>query len=176
MSWDAMRKEIGELVLSQAQIAAGITRVAAVLNARLESVVAIVVVPGGLFFAADLLRQLTGQVKVDYISCPHTPGERNNASPIVFADNLEIAGQDVLLVDDAVESGGTMKRLVAHVSAHQPASITVATLFVKPGRVDVGADVVFAYELESDELLVGYGLPWRDAGRNVPEVHRVIQG
>lgn len=109
-----MGYEIGEVVLSVEDVRAGVERVAAALNARYREVDVITVVPGGVLFTADLVRRLDADVRMDYISCPHTPGERTNASPIVFGDNLGIAGRDVIVVDDAIESGGTMKRLVEH--------------------------------------------------------------
>ena len=81
--------------------------------------------------------------------------------------------RDVIVVDDALESGGTMKRLVAHLEAYQPASLAVATLFVKPGRVAIPVRQYYGFEMDSDELLVGFGLPWRDQLRNLPYVARL---
>lgn len=75
------------------------------------------------------------------------------------------------MVDDAIESGGTMKRLVAHMLEHHHVkSLSIATLFVKPSRVDILVPQYYAYEMENDDLLGGYGLPWEDKLRNVPYV------
>lgn len=164
---------IGETVLSADRIREGIARVAERLNGDFTSAVVITVVPGGILVTADLVRQLTFDIEMDFISCPHTPGERNNASPIVYHQNIPIAGRDVLVVDDAIESGGTMKRLVAHLVTHQPASVSVATLFVKPGRVDIPVRQYYAYEMDSDEMLVGFGLPWQGQLRNLPYVAKL---
>lgn len=169
-----MDSAVGPIVLTPEQIAAGIDDVAARINARLggrhDPIVAITVVPGGILMTADLVRRLTGDVAMDWISCPHTPGQRSNASPIDYHQQVPIAGRDVLVIDDAVESGGTMRRLVEHLRGFGPASLTVATLFVKPGRVDVGAPVVTGFELDSDEIVVGFGLPWEGKYRNLPHV------
>jgi len=164
---------IGETVLSADRIGEGIARVAERLNADFTSAVVVTVVPGGILATADLVRQLTFDIEMDVISCPHTPGERNNDSPIVYHQNIAIAGRDVLVVDDAIESGGTMKRLVAHLEAYQPASVSVATLFVKPGRVDIPVRQYCAYEMDSDEMLVGFGLPWQGKLRNLPYVAKL---
>ena len=168
-----MNRFVGETVLSTDQVRDGINRVADRINGDFSSAVVITVVPGGILMTADLVRLLTFDIEMDYISCPHTPGERNNASPIVYHQNISIAGRDVILVDDAIESGGTMKRLVAHLNAYQPASLSVATLFVKPGRVDIAARQYFGYEVASDEMLVGFGLPWQNRLRNLPFVARL---
>ena len=168
------KNAMGACVLSSDQISEAVKRVAAQLNGQFERAVVIVVVPGGIFFSADLLRQLNFDVMMDTISCPHTPGERNNASPIVFHPNVPLDGEDIILVDDVIESGGTMKRLVAHVRSHYVVkSVSVATLFVKPGRVDVGAQEYYGLAMQSDELLVGYGLPWAHKSRNLPYIARI---
>ena len=168
------KNAIGASVLSADQISEAVKHVAAQLNVQFERAVVIVVVPGGIFFSADLLRQLNFDVLMETISYPHTPGERNNASPIVFHPNVPLAGEDIILVDDAIESDGTMKRLVAHVRSHHAVnSISVATLFVKPGRVVVSAQEYYGLAMQSDELLVGYGLPWALKSRNLPYIARV---
>ncbi|WP_067515746.1 phosphoribosyltransferase [Endozoicomonas ascidiicola] len=166
----------GDLVLSEAQIAQGAGVVADQLNGRFagEDVVVITVVPGGILFTADLVRHLTLDIKMDYISCPHTPGDRNNTSSIVYHQNIPVAGKHVVLVDDAIESGGTMKRIVQYmVNEFDAASVSIATLFVKLGRVDIPVTQHFAYEMENDDLLIGYGLPWQDKYRNVPYVSKL---
>ena len=168
-----MNQLIGDTVLSTDQIREGIGRIADRINADFSSAVIITVVPGGILMTADLVRRLTFDLEMDYLSCPHTPGERTNASPIVYHQNIPIAGRHVIVVDDAIESGGTMKRLVTHLEAYQPASLSVATLFVKPGRADIPVRQYCGYEMDSDEMLVGFGLPWQDQLRNLPYVARL---
>lgn len=168
-----MIQPIGETVLSADQIREGIGRVAEAINRDFRSAVVITVVPGGILATADLVRQLTFDIEMDHISCPHTPGDRNNASPIAYQQHIPIAGRDVIVVDDAIESGGTMKRLVDHLLAFGPASLSVATLFVKPGRADIPVRQYHGYQMDSDEILVGFGLPYRDRLRNLPYVARL---
>ncbi len=165
---------IGELVLDEAAIATGVAHVAALLNDSYQDAVVITVVPGGMLFTADLVRKLTFTVAMDTISCPHTPGERNNQSAIVFHPTIDINGKDVIVVDDAIESGGTMKRLVAYLtSIYSPKSLAIATLFVKPGRVDIPFRQFYAWEMANDDLLIGYGLPWENRFRNIPFISKL---
>ena len=126
------------------------------LNADFRSAVVITVVPGGILATADLVRQLSFDIEMDYISCPHTPGDCTNASTIVYHQNIPIVGRDVIVVDDAIESGGIMKRLVEHLAALQPASLSTATLLVKPGRVHIPVQQYYGVEMDSDEMPVGY--------------------
>jgi len=171
-------KHLGTTVLNKAQIKAGVTDVATQLNKRFEaqSAIVITVVPGGILFTADLVRELTFDIGMDTISCPHTPGNRNNDSEIVFHENIELADQHVILIDDAIESGGTMKRIAHYLNeAFNLQSLTIATLFVKPGRVNIPVTQCYGYEMKNDDLLVGYGLPWKDKQRNIPYISTLIK-
>ncbi|GHA55436.1 hypoxanthine phosphoribosyltransferase [Photobacterium aphoticum] len=168
----------GDVVLTTEQIQQGVQTVAQQLNTAYQGkeVVVITVVPGGILFTADLVRQLTFPISMDTLSCPHTPGERNNSSDILYHQHTAIAGKHVIVIDDAIESGGTMKRLVEHLqTGFDIASLAVATLFVKPGRVSIPIPQYYAYEMDSDDLLVGYGLPWHDQSRNLPFIAKVIK-
>ena len=171
-------KHLGGLVLSPVQINSGVKIVADKLNKEFvgEEVVIISVVPGGILFTADLVRELKFDINMDYISCPHIPGDSDNSSPIVYHQNIAIKGKHVILVDDAIESGGTMKRVANFIGTeYEVKSVSIATLFVKPNRVDIPVKQYFAYEMENDDMLVGYGLPWKDKYRNIPFVSKLIK-
>jgi hypoxanthine phosphoribosyltransferase len=169
---------IGDTLFSSQQISAGVEQVARQLNQHYQgqSVVVISVVPGGILFTADLVRQLEFDLAMDYIACPHTPGDRDNQSPIVYQQTLSIANKPVLVVDDALESGSTMQRLVTYLSKYSPSSLAIATLLVKPSRVNIPCPQYYAYELANDDLLVGYGLPWQQRYRDLPFIATVLQG
>ncbi len=79
----------GDVVLNTEDIALGVEVIAKRLNERFTEAVVITVVPGGMLFTADVVRALRFDIAMDYISCPHTPGERHNASPIVFHVNAD---------------------------------------------------------------------------------------
>ena len=165
---------IGDLILSEQQIQDGVDTVANILNSKFTDAIVISVVPGGILFTADLVRKLTFDVSMDYISCPHTPGDSDNSSNIVYHNNIDITAKDIIVIDDAIESGGTMKRLVKYLSSNYPVkSISIATLFVKPSRVLIPYTQYFAYKMPNDDLLVGYGLPWEDKLRNVPYISKL---
>ncbi|WP_369434120.1 phosphoribosyltransferase [Psychromonas sp. MME1] len=171
-------KNIGEMVLSTETIVQGVNIVAEKLNSQFKGQTAVIIsiVPGGIIFTADLVRQLQFELKMDYISCIHTPGDRNNSSDIIYFENVTIKDQHVILVDDAIESGGTMKRVAKFFTDNfQPKSLSIATLFVKPGRVKILNKQYFAYEMANDDMLIGYGLPWQDKYRNLPFVSKLIK-
>lgn len=169
---------IGECVLDTEQIKRGVSNVALQLNQKFnnESVVIITVIPGGIIFTADLVRELKFDISMDYISCLHTPGDRNNSSEIIFHHNINLKNQHVVLIDDAIESGGTMKRICQFLTDNfELSSLSIATLFVKPGRVVIPVEQYYAVEMDNDDLLVGYGLPWQNKFRNIPYISKLIK-
>ncbi|WP_354623416.1 hypothetical protein [Psychromonas sp. MME2] len=85
-------KNIGEMVLSTETIVQGVNIVAEKLNSQFKGQTAVIIsiVPGGIIFTADLVRQLQFELKMDYISCIHTPGDRNNSSDIIYFENVTI--------------------------------------------------------------------------------------
>jgi len=171
-------KHLGEEVLSIEKIHQGVDIVAAKLNKQFEGEEAVIIsmIPGGILFTADLVRQLEFDIKMDFVSCPHTPGDKQNNSKIIYFENINIDNQHVILIDDAIESGGTMKRVAQFFEEEfSSKSVSIATLFVKPGRVNIDCKKYFAYEMENDEFLVGYGLPWQDKYRNIPFVRKLIK-
>ena len=169
-------RNVGKLVLSEKQIQEGVHIVAKKLNKRYKNAVVITVVPGGILFTADLVRKLNFPLCMDYISCPHTPGDRSNQSKIIFHNNINVEGKDIILIDDAIESGGTMNRLVNFLkNEYKLNSVSIATLFVKPSRVKIDAEKFYAYEMDNDDLLIGYGLPWNDENRNIPYISKLIK-
>lgn len=171
-------KHIGDLIFSSEQVNSGVRIVANKLNKEFvdEEVVIISVVPGGILFTADLVRGLKFDINMDYISCPHIPGDSNNSSPIIYHQNMTIKDKHVILVDDAIESGGTMKRVADFIGTEfKVKSVSIATLFVKPNRVSIPVTQYFAYEMENDDMLVGYGLPWKGKYRNIPFVSKLIK-
>lgn len=167
-------EHVGETILDAAAIAEGVNQVATQLNKNFTDAVILTVVPGGMIYTADLTRKLNFDVNMDYISCPHTPGKRSNNSAIVYQGNININNRDVIIIDDAIESGGTMKRLVEYIiENHKPKFVSIAVLFVKAGRINIPVQQFYAYTMESDDMLVGYGMPWKNKYRNLPFVARI---
>ncbi|MGF1911668.1 hypoxanthine phosphoribosyltransferase [Vibrio kasasachensis] len=169
---------IGEVVLTTEQIEQGVTHVAQTLNHRFndENVVFISVVPGGILFTADLIRKIDFNVKLDYVSCHHTPGSSTNNSAIIYQQNVNINDAHIILLDDAIETGGTMKRVAAFFAEMSGVkSVSIATLFVKPGRIDIPFTQFFAYEMENDDMIIGYGLSWQEHLHNLPYVAKLIR-
>jgi len=117
---------------------------------------------------ADLLRHISLPVSVDFMAISSYEGDSGGAVTILKDLDLDIAEQHVLLVEDIVDTGMTLNRILERLWSHRPASLKVCALLDKRARrlVDVPLDYI-AFEIP-DEFVVGYGLDYRQRYRNLP--------
>lgn len=132
-----------------------------------ERLVLIGVLKGVLCFMADLMQHLSLPVTLDFMAISHYGGDGQVVKITRDLDST-ITGQHVLMVEDIVDTGMTLNYLLAHLSAHNPASLSVCTLLDKRARrlIDVSLDYV-GFEVP-DEFVVGYGLDYKGEYRNLP--------
>ena len=130
---------------------------------------------GFLCFMADLMRQITVPLDIDFMAISDYGGDRHTLK-ITRDLDLNIAGRQVLIVEDIIDTGMTLSYLLGHLEAKDPAGIRVCTLFNRPARriADISLDYV-GFEIP-DEFIVGYGLDYQEEYRNLPFVGIVELG
>jgi len=135
------------------------------------------VLKGAWIFMADLIRSLSIEVSVDFLGIQsYVAGTRSSGEVKITKDlDVSIAGRDVLVVEDIIDTGRTYLYLQGVLSAHQPKSLGLITLLDKTSRraVPVKADYV-GFEIP-DVFVVGYGLDYNQQFRRLPEVRRLPQ-
>ncbi|MBI2910213.1 MAG: hypoxanthine phosphoribosyltransferase [Chloroflexi bacterium] len=126
------------------------------------------VLRGVVCFMADLMRHLTQIAGVDFLSISYYTEDTSGAVRITKDLDISIAGQDVLMVEDIVDTGMTLNYILKYLDARKPASLKVCALLDKRVRrlVDVPLDYI-GFEIP-DEFVVGYGLDYREQYRNLP--------
>ncbi len=126
------------------------------------------VLRGVFCFMADLVRQMTVPVEVEFMAISYYSAGKSSVVKITKDTDLNIAGKPVILVEDIVDTGMTLNYMLNHLKAKQPASLTVCTLLDKRVRriVDVPLDYI-GFEVP-DEFVVGYGLDYAEEYRNLP--------
>lgn len=134
-----------------------------------DGVVVIVVMKGAVIFASDLVRAMKTETELAYLTASSyddgfTPGD----SLTVRGDlDLDITGRDVLIVDDIIDTGRTLKELSAWVAARGPRRVATVALVSKTGRRSPDAEADY-YGLEiGDEFVYGYGLDWDEHFRDL---------
>ena len=126
------------------------------------------VLRGVFCFMADLIRQITIPLEIDFMAISYYGGETSSSVKITKDIDLNLADRHVIMVEDIVDTGLTLSYILNHLKAKNPASITVCTLLDKRARriVDMPLDYV-GFEIP-DEFVVGYGLDYREEYRNLP--------
>jgi hypoxanthine phosphoribosyltransferase len=126
------------------------------------------VLRGVMCFLADLVRQVSPAVIVDFMAISSYEGDGGGAVKILKDLDENIKGRDVILVEDIVDTGMTLNHLQDYLWAKKPASLKVCTLFDKRVRRLVNVEIDYVGFEIPDEFVVGYGLDFRQRYRNLP--------
>jgi hypoxanthine phosphoribosyltransferase len=173
-----MHLDIDRILLSQDQIARRVKELAAQITAdhavaaQGAGLTIVPVMTGALIFCADLIRQIPVAMKLGLMTVSSYPGKSvTSQGPQVLAERIgEIAGRHVLVLDDVLDSGSTLRMVVPALRGMHAASVKSCVLLRKdrPAAKDVEVDYV-GFDIP-DEFVVGYGLDYNDYYRNVPDV------
>ncbi len=139
---------------------------------RGKRLIMVCVLTGAMVFFADLIRQINIPVEVDTIvASSYGAGMTTSGSVRISKDiKYDISGKHVILVEDIIDTGVTLKTLTKMLATRAPESLKVCSLLDKPSRrkVDFEGDYV-GFKIP-DEFVVGYGLDYAEKYRNLPEV------
>ncbi|MCX6009049.1 MAG: hypoxanthine phosphoribosyltransferase [Chloroflexi bacterium] len=126
------------------------------------------ILKGVMCFMADLMQHITLPLNVDFMAISYYGTDNESAVKITKDLDTSIAGLDVLMVEDIVDTGMTLNYVLNHLTSHNPASLRVCTLLDKRVRrlIDVPLDYI-GFEIP-DEFVVGYGLDYHGEYRNLP--------
>jgi hypoxanthine phosphoribosyltransferase len=123
---------------------------------------------GMVCFMADLMRQISLPVRIDFLSISHYASGNSEGVRITKDLDINLSGQDVILVEDIVDTGMTLNLLLKHLMSKGPASVEVCTLLDKRVRRLVDVPIRYVGFEVPDEFLVGYGLDYLEKYRNLP--------
>jgi len=140
-----------------------------------EKLIVIGLLRGSFMFIADLVRELSLPVEVDFLeTSSYNDGMESSREVRIMKDlRGEIEGRDVLVVEDIVDTGHTLHHVMNLLHSRNPKRVMVCALLDKPSRreVDVKADLV-GFEIP-DKFVVGYGIDYAQRNRNLPYIGTV---
>ena len=134
------------------------------------------VLNGSFMFVADLLKNIELECEISFVKLSSYQGTETTGKVrevIGLSESLE--GRDVIILEDIVDTGHTMHKMMQSLKNSNPASVEIASLFVKPARMQVPVDVKYALFTIPDRFIVGYGLDYDGLGRNLPDVYDVVE-
>jgi hypoxanthine phosphoribosyltransferase len=138
-----------------------------------KDLILICVLKGAVAFLTDLMRQITIPHEVDFLAISsYGVGQRESTGAVRLLMDLkaDIAGRDVLIIEDIVDSGRTMDYLLRTLWARQPASLRICTLLNKPSRREIEVPLDYVGFDIPDEFVLGYGLDFDEKYRNLTYV------
>lgn len=162
--------------ISAEKIQDKVQEIAAKINKKFkgEPLIAVCVLKGSFMFYSDLIRQLEGDLHCDFLGASSYQGMTSSGEVKITLDLTNaIAGKNVLLIEDIVDSGLTMNYLKSMILGRQPKSLTTIALLEKPDalKVDCKIDEV-GFQIPND-FVVGYGLDYQGYYRNLPYIAQV---
>ncbi|MFO0901401.1 MAG: hypoxanthine phosphoribosyltransferase [Pirellulales bacterium] len=160
-------------LLSESEVQAGVSRLAAQVAADYAGrpVTILGVMTGSVVLLADLIRQLEMPLRVGVVQASSYRGETTRGKLVIHAELMpEIEQRDVLLIDDIFDTGHTLHELRLHLEQLGARSVRTAVLLLKEGRQQVDMRPDYTVFTIPDLFVVGYGLDFRDAYRNLPYV------
>jgi hypoxanthine phosphoribosyltransferase len=176
VTWQAERRANGvaTILITEQELQRRIYELGKALDVRYSGRVPLMigVLNGAVAFMTDLMRAMTIPVEIDFMAVSSYGNSTRSTGVVRILKDLnnEIEGRDVLVVEDIVDSGLTLRYLLDVLQTRRPASVEVVALLrkAKPDAIPVDVDLV-GFDIP-DEFVIGYGLDYAERYRNLPYV------
>lgn len=162
--------------ISEEDILAKVKAVADRLNHDLEgkNPVFLAVLNGSFIFAADLIRFITIPCEISFVKLASYEGDTTTGKvKKVIGLNTDISDREVVIVEDIVDTGTTMKNMLAELKGHHPKSVHICSLLVKPDKLKEDINIEYPAMKIPNDFIVGYGLDYDQLGRNLRDIYVV---
>ncbi len=157
-----MHNDIKEILFTKQEIDLMVHKIASQINEDFagEEVIAVIILKGSMIFAADLIRCLTVNVKLDFLQASSYGSGTESSGVINIKKDIDtdIKGKNVLLIEDIIDSGNTLSLLKKEIQNRGAKTVKIASLLSKPDRRVVDVEVEYIGTDIPDEFVVGYGL------------------
>lgn len=169
-----IHEDVEKVLITQEQLQKRIKEMAAQINEdyKGETLEVVTVLKGGVMFAVDLMRALDLPVEIDFMSASSYGSSSKSSGVVKIEKDLDssIEGKNVLIVEDIIDSGLTLKYLTDMLRERKPKSLEICTILDKPSRRKIDVDVKYVGFEIPDEFVIGYGLDYDQKHRNLPYV------
>jgi len=165
-----------EVFIDKSRIEQRLTELGAQINAdyRGKNMVILAVLNGAFIFAGDLLRKLTGEPEISFVKLKsYTSMGSSGKVQTLIGLMHELAGKDILIVEDIVDTGLTMSELKKMIWEQNPASVRICTLLVKEDVFQNKYPLDYVGFSIPNKFVVGYGLDYDEKGRHLPDIYQL---
>ncbi len=135
------------------------------------------ILKGAVFFAVDLVRSIDLPITMEFLGVSSYLGMETTGEVRITSDMTQpMAGKDLLIVEDIIDTGLTMKFIIENLRARHPASVKVCALLEKPARARTHINIDYRGFVIDDVFVVGYGLDYSGRFRNLPFIGAMKNG
>jgi len=162
--------------ISEEEIMQTVDRIADSLNTDLqgEEVVFLGILNGAFMFAADLLKRITLPAIVSFIKLSSYSGTHSGGRVReLIGINEDLEGKTIVILEDIVDTGTTLVKIIDMLKSHRPKAIKIVTLFLKAEQYRQSIELDYVGMSIPDDFIIGYGLDYNGYGRNHPFVSTV---
>jgi len=173
-STESIHPDVSHVILSEEQIRERIFELGAMISADYaeETVLLVTVLRGAAIFVADLARAMTCPLEFDFMAVSSYGSSTKSSGVVRIIKDLDetIEDRHVLVVEDILDTGLTLKYLLKNLASRKPRSLEVVTLLNKRGKQRVPIDCKYVGFDIADEFVIGYGLDYAERYRNLPYI------
>lgn len=135
----------------------------------------LVILNGAFMFAADLIRSIEMDTRVSFVKLASYQGTKSTEKVVkLIGLNEELAGQDVIIVEDIVDTGITLENLLYELKTFKPNSVRIASFLFKPNAFQKNYKIDYIGLEIPNDFILGYGLDYNQAGRNLKDIYKII--
>ena len=167
-----MMEDLESIMFTKEQLANKTKAMGRIISRDYEGkdLVVVGILKGAAMFTMDLVREITCPARLDFMSLSSYGSGTTSSGVVKIRKDLEadIKGKDVLICEDIIDSGLTMKNLFPMLMKREPASLRLSALLSKPSRREVDVNIDYLGWEVPDAFLVGYGLDYAEKYRNLP--------
>lgn len=169
-----MEHDLDKVILTEEQIAKRVKELGEIITKdyKGKNLFVIGILRGASVFMSDLIREIKLPLEIDFMAVSSYGVSTKSSGVVRIAKDLDstIGDKDVLVVEDIVDTGLTLKYIVENLQSRKPASVKICTLLDKPSRRVTDVEVAYNGFTIPDEFVVGYGLDYGEIYRNLPYI------
>ena len=161
-------------MISEAEIKERVKAVAQQISKDMEgkNPLLLAVLNGSFVFAADLMREMTIPCEISFVKLASYQGTTSTGKvKEVIGINEDLSGRTIIIVEDIVESGLTMKRMIESIGTRNPESVNICTLLLKPDRLKTDLDIKYVAFSIPNDFILGYGLDYDQQARGLKDIY-----
>ena len=174
MTQQELERGVEEILIDEETLQARIRELGAEISADYtgRDLLLVGVLKGAVFFMADLMRELSVPCEIDFMAISSYGAATDSSGVVRILKDLDInvAGRDVLVVEDIIDSGLTLSYLMRNLTARKPGSLEICALLTKPERREIDVPVRYVGFEIPNKFVIGYGLDFAERYRNLPYV------